>query len=709
MRAEPETPAVDDGSEAAPMTRRPASLRRRLLVLAVAVLAPVLVGALASGLILLHSAATSNRLAEEVVVEADATVSLFQALEEARVAGSTYMEEGERDDLADFRQAARQVNISLDETSYDEEGERERLGAVTAAWQAAVRQLRANGPADSSPTDNAEDPEDVFEDRMNRAIGGVERLVHSSQKEIEADLTDTRDLQRTQGLVALLALLASVAIAAFLLRRLTGAMLRPIHRLTRAARAFGSGHLGHRVAISSSAELHEMANTFNRMAGTLQEHHDQLERQAFLDPLTGIPNRSLLEDRIGHALDRSSGTDERIAVLVLDLDDFALVNDGLGHSAGDELIKEAAARMTAAVRPSDTVARLAGDEFAVLLESVRGLDDALGAAERLRGAFDAPFHAGGSDLVVTASIGIALSRDAADADELLRRADLAMHRVKEHGKNGSEFFDPGMERAVGRLAILNDLRKAVERDQLVAHYQPIVSLETGEVTAAEALLRWQRPGHGLVPPLEFIPLAEETGMIKPLGAWILEEACTQARAWRRDGAPDVRVGVNVSARQLNDPNFERMVSDTLRETGLEPDGLVLEVTESSVMQNAELAIAKLDRITGTGVRLTLDDFGEGFSSLSHLRRLPVHGLKIARSFVHELGDPEGDPAMVRGIIELANSLGLRLVAEGIELPEQRDTLRLLGCPLGQGFLFARPLELTALHALLHEQRRSPVH
>ena len=709
MRVEPETPAVDDGSEAAPMTRRPASLRRRLLVCAVAVLAPVLVGALASELILLDSAATSNRLAEEVVVEADATVSLFQALEEARVAGSTYMEEGERDDLADFRQAARQVNINLDETSYDEEDERERLGAVTAAWQAAVRQLRANRPADSSPTDNAEDPEDVFEDRMNRAIAGVERLVHSSQKEIEADLADTRDLKRTQGLVALLALLASVAIAAFLLRRLTGAMLRPIHRLTRAARAFGSGHLGHRVAISSSAELHEMANTFNRMAGTLQEHHDQLERQAFLDPLTGIPNRSLLEDRIGHALDRRSGTDERIAVLVLDLDDFALVNDGLGHSAGDELIKEAAARMTAAVRPSDTVARLAGDEFAVLLESVRGLDDALGAAERLRGAFDTPFHAGGSDLVVTASIGIALSRDAADADELLRRADLAMHRVKEHGKNGSEFFDPGMERAVGRLAILNDLRKAVERDQLVAHYQPIVSLETGEVTAAEALLRWQRPGHGLVPPLEFIPLAEETGMIKPLGAWILEEACTQARAWRRDGAPDVRVGVNVSARQLNDPNFERMVSDTLRETGLEPDGLVLEVTESSVMQNAELAIAKLDRITGTGVRLTLDDFGEGFSSLSHLRRLPVHGLKIARSFVHELGDPEGDPAMVRGIIELANSLGLRLVAEGIELPEQRDTLRLLGCPLGQGFLFARPLELTALHALLHEQRRSPVH
>jgi EAL domain-containing protein (putative c-di-GMP-specific phosphodiesterase class I) len=308
--------------------------------------------------------------------------------------------------------------------------------------------------------------------------------------------------------------------------------------------------------------------------------------------------------------------------------------------------------------------------------------------------------------VVSASIGIALSTDPLDADELLRRADLAMYRVKERGKNGTAFFDPAMEdRAVDRLEALSALRMAVERDELVAHYQPIVDLETGEVVAAEALLRWQRPGHGMVPPLDFIPFAEETGLIQPLGAWILKEACTQARDWRSHGAPTVQVSVNMSARQLLDPDFERMVSDTLAETGLEPEALVLEVTESSVMQNVDVTIPKLDRIIDTGVGLTLDDFGEGYSSLSHIRRLPVQGLKIARPFIRELADPEGDSRLVRGIIELAHSLGLRLVAEGIEEPEQRDALRALGCPLGQGFLFARPLELPALRALLGEQQR----
>jgi diguanylate cyclase len=276
-----------------------------------------------------------------------------------------------------------------------------------------------------------------------------------------------------------------------------------------------------------------------------------------------------------------------------------------------------------------------------------------------------------------------------------------MYRGKEHGKNGTTFFDPAMEdRAVHRLEAVNALRKAIERNEVVVHYQPIVDLETGDVVAAEALMRWDRPGHGLIPPLDFIPFAEETGLIQPLGAWILKEACTQAREWRANGSPAVRVGVNVSARQLIDPQFEHIVSDVLAETGLEPEALVLEVTESSVMQNPEVTIAKLDRIVQTGVLLTLDDFGEGYSSLSHIRRLPVQGLKIARPFVKELEDPEGDSRLVRGIIELAHSLELNLVAEGIELPAQRDALRELGCQLGQGFLFARPLELPALRALL---------
>jgi EAL domain-containing protein (putative c-di-GMP-specific phosphodiesterase class I) len=337
------------------------------------------------------------------------------------------------------------------------------------------------------------------------------------------------------------------------------------------------------------------------------------------------------------------------------------------------------------------------------------MDDALAVAERLRRLFDSPFNLAGSDVVVTASIGLALSGDSLDAEELLRRADLAMYRVKDRGKNDTAFFDPAMEdRAVVRLEAVSALRKAVERDELVAHYQPIVDLETGRLSGAEALLRWDRPGIGLVPPLEFIPFAEETGLIQPLGAWILKEACTQAREWRAGGAPDVIVSVNVSARQLLDPDFERMVGATLADTGLEPDALVLEVTESSVMQNAEVTIPKLDRIVGTGVRLVLDDFGEGYSSLSHIRRLPIQGLKIARPFVKELADPAGDARLVRGIVELAHSLELRLVAEGIEHQQQRDSLRSLGCPLGQGFLFARPLELPAFQALLREQRSSSV-
>jgi EAL domain-containing protein (putative c-di-GMP-specific phosphodiesterase class I) len=311
-------------------------------------------------------------------------------------------------------------------------------------------------------------------------------------------------------------------------------------------------------------------------------------------------------------------------------------------------------------------------------------------------------------VLVTASIGIALSTGATrDEAELLRRADMAMYRVKRHGRNACEFFDPAMDdQAADRLEMVNALRRAVDSDQLVAHYQPIVDLETGELRAAEALLRWDRPGRGLVAPLEFIPLAEETGVIVSLGEWVLNEACAEARRWERSGATQVPVTVNVSARQLLDPRFESIVAGALAKTGLDPARLILEVTESSVMQNTDVTVAKLDRVSATGVRLALDDFGEGYSSLGQLRELPIDILKIARPFVRELTEEDHDPALVRGIIELARSLGLRLVAEGIEYPEQQALLRAFGCPLGQGFLFARPMEAAQLHATLAEPRRA---
>ena len=694
-------------ADLAPDTRRAPSIRRRLLAFAVLILTPVLVGALVSGGVLLHSASQSDRLGAEIVQESRASIALLRGLHAARFAGSGYMEEGESDELADFDRAAVAVAVGLRSPSvFDEPRERAALRGAEREWRAAVDQLRHTQAGFGQGPAGEEDPEDVFEAHVTAALAAVERLVAHGQDEADAELVAARRAARWQALAALVALLVALATAVALASRMAAALPRPLEQLTRAVRAMGAGDLDQHIPEAPSAELRELGETFNRMAAALREQHEQLERQAFTDPLTGVPNRALFERRARAALESGRGT---VGVLMIDLDDFKLVNDGLGHQSGDQLIRLAAERISAAARPSDTVARLGGDEFAVLLEDLRGLDDALAAAERLRRRFDAPFDLDGSQVVVSASIGVALAQGSLDPVELLRRADLAMYRVKERGKDGTMFFDPQMEdRAVGRLDAVNALRAALDRGELVAHFQPIVELASGDVVSAEALLRWERPGHGLVPPLDFIPLAEETGLIQPIGAWILEEACTQARLWRADGHERVRVSVNVSARQLLDPEFERMVEQTLRKTGLEPDALVLEVTESSVMQNAELTIPKLERIVGTGVRLSLDDFGEGYSSLSHIRRLPITGLKIARPFVRELGDRGGDPRLVHGIIELARRLDLTLVAEGIELRAQEEALRSFGCRFGQGFLFSRPVPAPAFRALLAGALTDPV-
>jgi diguanylate cyclase (GGDEF)-like protein len=415
--------------------RRPPSLRRSLLVFALAVLVPVVVGAAITGLVLLNSASRTDKLAEGMADESAMSVRLLQDLQAARLSGSGYMEDGDRDDLEAFTGAQARIEEAFLHPVYNGNTELQRLVEIQRPWRAAVRQLRDTPTGGANAADDTADPEDVFEDHMNAAIGGVQRLVRGAEAQLRADLSATRRTNRTQALVALAALLISLGVAALLAHRLASGMLRPINRLTRAARTLGSGNLGQRVSVTSSAELHEMGETFNRMAGALQEQHDQLEQQAFTDPLTGIPNRALFEDRARHALERSAGAREQVAVLMIDLDDFKLINDGLGHSVGDELIRLVAERVRSVARPSDTVARLGGDEFAVLVEDVRGLDDALGVAERVRRRFDEPFPLNGADVVVTASVGISLSGGPADGEELLRRADLAMYRVKERGKN----------------------------------------------------------------------------------------------------------------------------------------------------------------------------------------------------------------------------------------------------------------------------------
>ncbi|HEY3080240.1 MAG TPA: EAL domain-containing protein [Chloroflexota bacterium] len=426
----------------------------------------------------------------------------------------------------------------------------------------------------------------------------------------------------------------------------------------------------------------------------------QLAHQAFHDALTDLPNRTLFTDRLGHALVRAARRKNSVAVFFLDLDRFKVVNDSLGHDVGDQLLAAVGRLLRGCVRRGDTVARLGGDEFTILLEDVTAMADVTHVAERIMAAMQAPFRLADHEICVSASIGIALSGVHMDAPEdLLRGADAALYRSKSRGKARYEVFDASMQaRALERLELENDLRRGIERGDLRVHYQPIVDLGTGRITAVEALVRWQHPTRGFIPPADFIPLAEESSLILPLSRWVLSAACRQAATWHRryPDAPAIAVAVNLSVRQFQHPALVDEVATVLRETGLDPRCLSLEITESMMMEAAEATNAILRGLKQLGVKLAIDDFGTGYSSLGYLKRFPVDVLKIDRTFVAGLGrDPE-DTAIVHAVIRLAHTLGLEVTAEGIETAEQAENLRATGCELGQGYHFARPLPAEAV-------------
>jgi diguanylate cyclase (GGDEF)-like protein/PAS domain S-box-containing protein len=426
----------------------------------------------------------------------------------------------------------------------------------------------------------------------------------------------------------------------------------------------------------------------------------KLTFQAFHDPLTRLANRSLFRERVEHALDRRNSTDT--AVLFIDLDNFKTINDSLGHAAGDHVLVETAHRVRSSLRTEDTAARLGGDEFAVLLEDAE-VTAAARVAERIRVALGTPFWVLGQEVYISASIGIAVRRDGDSAGELLRNADVAMYTAKSKGKARFEIFEPAMHDAVvARLSLEAELRRAIERQEFVVYYQPIVRLETGEVIGAEALVRWQHPTRGLVPPLEFIPLAEETGLIIPLGGWILRQACHQLAEWQklRGGGEPFVMNVNLSSRQLVRDIIADEVAAAVDESGIRASWLVLEVTETVLMADPVVAAVALGHIRDLGVRIALDDFGSGYSSLSHLRRFPIDIVKIDKSFVDDVAHEGAESAIARGIIELGRAMRIQTVAEGIEVDEQAEVLRALGCELGQGFFFAKPLAAEAWAGLL---------
>ncbi|MBV8160262.1 MAG: EAL domain-containing protein [Acidimicrobiia bacterium] len=427
--------------------------------------------------------------------------------------------------------------------------------------------------------------------------------------------------------------------------------------------------------------------------------------QAFHDALTGLPNRALFLDRLGQALTRRGRGDALTAVLFLDLDRFKWINDSLGHAAGDQLLVQVAARLSSAIRAGDSVARFGGDEFVVLCDGLEEEWEVRAVAERAHAALSDHFCVEGRDITVTASIGIATTASASSAvstaDSLLRDADAAMYRAKERGRNRTESFQRGMRTiAVERLQVETDLRRALERDELRVFYQPVVRLGGGVMLGVEALVRWQHPDRGLVPPVDFIPVAEETGLIRPLGAWVLKESCRQVAAWNRanaDRAP-LSVAVNLSARQMSAADLTRLVLTGLNESGLEPGLLCLEITESVLMEDVGASRNVLMSLKELGVRLGIDDFGTGYSSLLYLRRFPVDFLKVDRSFVSGLGENSEDGAIVAGVLGLANALGVGAIAEGVETPAQADKLAGLGCEQAQGFLWSRPLPPHELEA-----------
>ncbi len=462
--------------------------------------------------------------------------------------------------------------------------------------------------------------------------------------------------------------------------------------------------------LSRGAAIRDGSGKATRMAGSQadisarKEAEQQLLRDALHDGLTGLPNRVLFIDRLERSIARlARDSAHRYAVLFMDLDRFKLINDSLGHSTGDQLLIEFAARLAACLRPGDTVARFGGDEFTVLLDDPREPSNATQVADRILEALKIPFVLGKQEIFVNVSVGIATSEgNYSRPQDVLRDADIAMYRAKSLGKARHQMFDSTMHsRTVKLLQIENDLRRAIDRREFELHYQPILNIATNQLRGFEALVRWRHPERGLIPPSDFIPVAEETGLIVPLGHWVLREGCRQIAEWQAT-VPDhpLDININLSGKQFTQADLIEMVTGVLKETGVAPERLILEITESVVMENPEATITMLHRIKALGVKINIDDFGTGYSSLAYLQRFPVDTMKIDRSFVARMGQDAESVEIIRTIIALAHNLNMKVTAEGIETAEQLEQLQNLRCENAQGFYLSRPLDQAAATKVL---------
>ena len=451
------------------------------------------------------------------------------------------------------------------------------------------------------------------------------------------------------------------------------------------------GHATHYVAIFSDIT-------------TIKANEERLHHLAYYDALTALPNRILFNDRLNQAMARASRGNQMVAVLLLDLDRFKIINDTLGHMAGDTLLIDVARRVGDCMRESDTVARLGGDEFIVVLPDMDNINHASLVAQKIIDVLVQPFTLENQEVFITTSIGISFYPSSGDsAETLVKTADIAMYHAKEQGRNNYQFHrNSASDETSALFALEHSLRRALERSELSLHYQPQIDIETGGITGMEALLRWQHPERGMIPPNEFIPLAEETGLIIPIGEWVLRSACAQNKEWQDAGLPPMRIAVNLSVRQLRQKTLVAKIAEILAETDLDPQWLELELTESMIMQNAEDSIQQLNAIKALGITLAIDDFGTGYSSLSYLKRFPIDKVKIDQSFVQGVCSSLDDAAISQAIIALANSLNLKVTAEGVETPGQLSFLREHQCCDAQGYLFSRPIPADAMTRMLQQ-------
>jgi diguanylate cyclase (GGDEF)-like protein/PAS domain S-box-containing protein len=470
------------------------------------------------------------------------------------------------------------------------------------------------------------------------------------------------------------------------------------------------------VELSSMGMYRPMDQEKNEFLGTYGVARDISERkqaeatiafQAYHDLLTGLPNRALFKDRLGQAIVHAKRHGQTLATLFLDMDRFKVVNDTLGHLVGDGLLQGVAQRLRGSLREGDTLSRIGGDEFMLLLPHIRTRDNAAYIAQKILASLREPFHIEGHEIFVGISIGIAVFPDDGDTIEnLVKHADIAMYHAKDSGRNDYKFFTHELQKSFsGRLAVENEMRHALEKSEFEVYYQPQVSIEDQRIRGMEALVRWNHPSRGIVPPGEFIPIAEECGLITPISEWVLGAACRQAHLWRASELPPITMAVNLSARQIEHPHFIDKFTQCLREHHMSGQGLEIEITESTLMRDMEGSIEKLRKLADLGVEISIDDFGTGYSSLSYLKKLPIHTLKIDRSFIHDLTGPVNNGStIVAGIAAMAKGLHLNVVAEGVETRAQLDYISSLGCDAYQGFLFSRPVAADKATEILARQR-----